>query len=195
VGSVSCQLWLDNSNTEFNPVGSCDNPPFNDECIGAIVDVSCNENYTNIPATAGWDNQRFECGGATEGGSCEDGTCFPDIGDPLCIWQEGGHDCPAPFGDRTLFYRDFDDTRTCSDCSCSPTGQACTIEVEICSVGFYDLTLQSGEDCEDLNSSDGDGVSLLLSSVDSSGSCPTDVGAGVLSGAVVETDPVTVCCL
>src|SRR5690606_25708378 len=82
-----------------------------------------------------------------------------------CIHRSGEHPCPPEFSDRSVRYHDFDDSRSCSGCSCTPQGQACTIELQICSVGFFEATLESGEECLALNSSDGDGVTLLSSNL------------------------------
>jgi hypothetical protein len=66
------------------------------------------------------------------------------------------------------------------------------MELGICSVGNFDVTLQEGEE-QCLNSSDGDGVSLISSVVINQGSCSTT--GGTATGSAVPAGPVTVCCL
>ncbi|HET6586124.1 MAG TPA: hypothetical protein VFG69_21850, partial [Nannocystaceae bacterium] len=160
IGSVSCQLFLENEGIDFDPVGSCDDPPNDDECLSAIVQASCNESFVDVPASPSWQTTVAACGGATPGAACDGGNCFADAG-PLCIYRAADEPCPAGFGDRTLYFGDFQDTRDCTDCSCTPAGQSCEIQVEICSVGFFDVLLESGGSCQQLNSSDGDSVTLI----------------------------------
>lgn len=194
VGSVQCQLFLENAGVEFDPMGSCDDPPFDDECLSATVVATCNPSFVDEPATPSWSSTDNACGGGTAGASCDGGTCFPDVG-PLCIRHDGDVECPAEFTDRTVYFGGFDDTRSCSGCNCTPSGQACEIDVEICSVGFFDVTLFSGGECQQLNSGDGDSVTLLSTAIDDQGDCVAGPGDGELSGDVVESSPITVCCV
>ena len=193
VASVQCQLFFENNGVDFDPMGSCDDPPFDDECLSAIVVASCDQSFVDMPATASWSSTANACGGGTAGASCDGGTCFPDVA-PLCIRHDGDQECPAGFDDRTVYFGGFDDTRACSGCNCTPSGQACEIDIEVCSVGFFDVTLFSGGECQQLNTSDGDGVTLLSTAIDDQGSCVAGSGDGQLSGDVVEASPITVCC-
>ena len=190
-----CQLRA-NGNL-FTPVGSCHSPPIDDSCLTATVASSCTTNpSTNVP-TATWTDTARVCVGATAGGSCTAGTCFDNadgFGD-VCIIRDGDHACPLGtfYTERTLYHRDFTDTRGCSTCSCTTSGQGCQIELEICSMSFEDVTLQSGGSSYCLNSGDGDGVTLMSTSITSSGTCSTSGGS--TTGAATAIDPVTVCCL
>jgi hypothetical protein len=65
------------------------------------------------------------------------------------------------------------------------------MNLEICSVGFFQVTLNDGEE-QCLNSSDGDGVTLLSQNI-TGGSCVQS--GGVLQGTTAPATPNTVCCL
>lgn len=69
------------------------------------------------------------------------------------------------------------------------------MEIEICSVGHDVLTLTSGFGGDDvcLNTSDGDGVTILNTTITDHGTCTT--AGGVPEGSVVPTMPTTVCCM
>ena len=133
---------------------------------------------------------RFEAAGCCDAG----GACYPALpgSGPLCVHALGDLTCPAGFPGRQLFFQNVTDDRVCSDCTCSASGQACQLEVEVCSVGFFTSTIEEGEElC--LNSSDGDGIHVLSSALVSQGTC---AGAGgVATGTAVPADPVTVCCI
>ncbi len=196
VQSVSCGLYLENEGIPFAPAQSCQSPPFDDECLSAVADATCSQTLTEVPATPSWSEEQTACGGATAGEACgEAGSCYAADAGGLCIAQDGEHACPAGFGEPSIYYQGFTDTRSCSACTCSPQGQACSISAEICSVGFEQITLQSGGSCYALNSGDGDGVSFLGSNVSNQGSCMAGAGAGQEQGDIAETGPVTVCCL
>ena len=196
VGSVTCQLVLQDSGTVFSPAGSCDSPPFNDECLAARVNATCLDNAIDEPGEPSFDVTATACGGAVAGAACEGGTCFPVAGaGDLCIARSGDTECPPSFPERTLYHRSFADDRSCSACACSESGQSCEVDVEICSLGFDQATLVSGAACYQLNSSDGDGVTLLSTAITDQGTCSPNPGAGELTGAAVPTEPVTVCCL
>jgi hypothetical protein len=73
-------------------------------------------------------------------------------------------------------------------------GHSCEIEIEVCSLGSYNVTLSTdlgNEEC--LNSGDGDGVTLLSTSGAPGGTCSTT--GGVAQGSAVPINPVTLCCL
>ena len=113
----------------------------------------------------------------------------------MCIEQDGEHACPAGFGDAVVYYQGFQDDRSCTACSCAPEGQACSFDVEICSLSFEQTTLVSGGECYQLNSSDGDGVSNMGFNISNNGTCQAGAGTGEVQGEIAETGAVTVCCL
>jgi len=45
---------------------------------------------------------------------------------PFCIWQEGEHECPGPFPNRTVVYGGLDTTEpTCDGCNCGVNSLLC----------------------------------------------------------------------
>ncbi len=59
-----------------------------------------------------------------------DGVCAeapgPVSAHGVCVWREGDHSCEelGPFEEKELRWTGFDDTRSCSDCSCdAPAGE------------------------------------------------------------------------
>lgn len=95
--------------------------------------------------------------------------------------------------DAHSFASTHDDGRSCTACSCSPEAGSCSLTVEVCSVGFYDVTLQSAFGaCEQLNSSDGDGLNITDTSFTGTSAC--DPSGGVVTGTVELSGITTVCC-
>ena len=110
-----------------------------------------------------------------------------------CWFRPGDVDCPLSHPHKQLFFAGADDTRDCSACGCETTGQAhCTMDLEICSVAVYPVTVASDAGAFCHNSSDGDGTTILDRSLVGSVGC--DVTGGAASGSVTAVDPVTVCC-
>lgn len=196
VESVSCGLYLENEGVPFAPESSCESPESEDECLSAVADATCSETLLDVPATPTWTDEQLACTGATAGAACEDtGTCFPSEAGAVCIAQDGEQTCPAGFGEATVYHQGFQDGRSCSECSCTPEGQACSVDVEICSISFEQQTLVTGGDCYQLNSGDGDGVSQLGLNISNNGMCVAGAGTGQELGEIAETEAVTVCCL
>jgi hypothetical protein len=76
----------------------------------------------------------------TERCTTTDGLCAPaapEAGFKQCISRWGAPDapsreCPSDYPDRSVFYGDFLDERTCSPCECAaPTGSTCTGSISI----------------------------------------------------------------
>lgn len=195
VSGTSCQIQLSSGGT-FMPIRSCDSPPVEDQCLEAAATTSCTTTGSpSIPPVA-WTARARVCGSAVAASACAGGNCLPraDLFGDVCIVRSGDHPCPAGFPDRTVYHGSVTDTRACSACSCTTFGAACELELQICSVGFRNVSLSStlgNQEC--LLSSDGDGVSLLSSSVTSAGSCSTSGGAA--QGTVLPAAPTTACCL
>jgi hypothetical protein len=196
VNSAECRLLSGISGEFFTPVGSCDSPPDDDDCLTAITDATClSQPFSSISPSV-WGTTEVRCEGAAPSGLCADGACYPSPSGSgfgaLCIGREGEHDCPDGFPNGTTYFLDVADDRACSTCTCSPAGQECEIMIEVCSVGFFTVTLNEGDE-QCLNSSDGDSVSLLSTNVTTAGTCTT--AGGALQGSAQGVDPITVCCM
>jgi len=181
----ACNAWPQQLMQTGSPTGVCNSTPQKTELIpsprfGRIM-----------TACAGVD--RGGCGGSNP--VCLDvpNPAFPQT----CIYREGEHDCPTQFLARFLYYSDFSDTRSCSDCedSCLATGFECHRAVDVFSPSEdcdgdssrIDLRSPLGP-CEALGS-----FRLLEPVVTSPGSCTTPQSS--LNGVATATQPVTVCCV
>ncbi len=196
-GDVTCGLYVEvpgQGGGPFAPSRSCDSPPIEDACLGAVVTAECNENVTrDIPAPT-WRDTFQVCGGGAPAADCDGGRCRPAAAPfDLCVVREGDEACPVGFGQRRVLHTAFVDERDCTECECSPAGAICEVDVEICSLGFFQETVRSDGPCVQLNSSDGDGVSRLGGGVLEAGRC--EGSGGQLEGQALPTGPVTVCCL
>jgi hypothetical protein len=194
VTSVACSLRSANTGDFFTATEECLSPPTNDDCLAVEADSACSPQPFEDIRSNSWDTTELSCGGAVTTQACSGGACYPELGGfgKLCISALGDLACPAEFSERTLYHQTIADNRDCTPCICDPQGQACQMELGICSVGNFDVTLQEGEEiC--LNSSDGDGVSLITAVVVNQGTCAA--AGGTATGAAVPADPITVCCL
>ena len=159
----------------------------------ASCPVTSNE---NVPAAAFATTVRA-CEAPERATLCEDGgQCLPIAPDPyaeVCIYAEGDYPCPAgPFSERTLLHTDLEDTRGCTDCSCTdPTG-TCTGTVTYqtaCMGGLIGILAQGPVGtCHNMNSAPGAAHYTAQSSV----SCQP--AGGIPQGEATPTNPVTLCC-
>ncbi|PRQ05369.1 hypothetical protein ENSA5_03590 [Enhygromyxa salina] len=146
------------------------------------------------------------CGGATPGsGTCDPGElCMPvpgpDFGSGICYSTEGDTACPAGYPDKTVYFTNIEDTRSCPDmCSCTGSGGSCSVSV----TGFAGpncvsaqgavVVASGGEECAATNSDLVESIRPGNVSVESAGVCaPQDLPAP--GGEVTLENAVTVCC-
>lgn len=132
----------------------------------------------------------LDCGG---GAVCAPEAPAPAFQSTLCIHRDGDLACPAgDYTDRRVYFRDFEDDRSCSECACE---SGCGYEFSVYSAGDTtcaspQLTL-SGNRCETVAPSGGQ----LRVGVTLSGDGNCDASGGEPAGAVTPSDAVTVCCL
>jgi hypothetical protein len=192
---VSCRLFSSVGDF-FDPASSCETPPVEDDCLSAVSVATCSLSSTVADITPStFQTTQLSCSGAAAAGACSAGTCYPSGGDfgAVCVSAVGTVACPSGFPQQTVYFQNIADDRSCSTCSCAPQGQACQLEIEVCSVGFYQVTMNEGDVCTQLNSSDGDGVTLLSTAIVQQGTC--GAAGGVLEGSTAPIDPITVCCM
>lgn len=148
-----------------------------------------------------WSRRARECR-PVDPGTCpeEPGSCFPPAGFSLCVLHRGDVDCPDPYLEKQLFYRDAEDTRACSECECAaPTGNACTVlasafQDEACGTiaGALLVTSESGDGCVDIPP----GLPLAGKTAEvvstETGTCSPS--GGEPSGRAAPAHPVTICC-
>ena len=166
----------------------------------------------NIPAIT-WSTGARSCGdGPTGGGGCGSSKCMPVPQAPfasgLCIFQAGDLPCPiGPYSNKFRYFRDANDTRACSACSCGAAqGETCTGTVRTytnaCTADL--TTIMTPETCtpivtpdpttttEDAGVLDTRG-STYTAGTPQGGSCPPQ--GGQASGGASPSSPVTFCCL
>ncbi|MFS8069317.1 MAG: hypothetical protein ACMG6S_23390 [Byssovorax sp.] len=128
----------------------------------------------------------------------EDGAGFK-----LCFSREGDQECPGVWSEKHVFYKGYDDTRACGDCSCSsPVGSTCSAQVSAYSNVACTTTMDqfatipigaTQTQCFDVPP----GMGLLSKSANvptyTPGVCQP-LG-GEPSGEAVPTSPSTFCCL
>jgi hypothetical protein len=163
---------------------------------------SCTESggTASLPPVA-WTEHARICEGAVFGLGCEDSDpCVPAPTGPfqLCVTQAGNQACPTGYGDKTLLYGGFTDTRGCSSCSCGSAQNAqCNSATEIWNVpncaGGPDATVPNdGVACLHEHLLVVSSGSFMFTAAGNAGACPTAGGAP--NGTATETDPTTVCC-
>lgn len=133
---------------------------------------------------------------------CEGTVCVPKPAPPfdagVCIWQEGEHECPADVGytERTVHYRNFDDTRECSSCSCSAPSGSCPDASADLYFGANLLDTFQLEDgvCAILGSAEHDQVTAARFETGDPEWEPCQASQGGSTGEAIPTEPITVCC-
>lgn len=164
---------------------------------GVSTPGACTEMPTEIIPMASWSSALRGCGTTTPdaGGCGMDETCAPVVPDAFadtCIAQTGDVQCPvSPYSERAVYYGDFADTRSCSECTCgTPTGTCGgTVDFrngECDGPAFEQVGLG---DC----SGNLSGNYLFATYVPSDGACAAS--NSVVQGSAQGTQPATFCCL
>ncbi len=118
-----------------------------------------------------------------------------------CIVRDGDVACPASWSQKHVLYKQYDDERSCSECSCGPIeGTLCTVKYRIfedalCSneIGSYDIDGPGNDHCYSLplgNAISGKSMEKVNHKL---GACQSLGGEAV--GEVKLEQPFTVCCL
>lgn len=148
---------------------------------------------------AEWQDEALACGtdGLERGGCASGSVCAPPLPDgaALCIMRSGDRECPGsgPYTERTVFYTEIEDTRTCSDCECA----------QDCDYTWYTFA-SADTTCETplvtLDSVDGECAAVTPSGgavrvgVDIAGNGDCAASGGEPQGSVSEAGAFTVCC-
>jgi hypothetical protein len=185
--------------------GSCTGTLADGYLYGPTAPTFSSGNCTPQPTadieTARWSRRMVACE-TNEGdrAGCSSGEqCLPDLVAPLlsfCIYRTGAHDCPSgAYTERTIYYEDFADGRSCTACSCgAPTGSC---------EGYVDFRTGSGcgsslvervefGGCIQLDGSQ-TGVKAMVGPITAQGDCVPS--GGLLQGSVSVQGAVTVCCM
>ena len=166
-----------------------------------IVATCASGSVASNLSTPTWGVDRVACGAAA-GLPCADAadSCVPQPQSPfsndICVMRSGNVSCPSGFPNRTLYYEDYDETRSCpSSCTCTQSGGYCEIlvtgyEGSNC-IGADQSTTVTHDRC--IPYAQFDSYKVETPTVGSNGFCtPTNPS---VSGSASESDPVTVCCL
>ena len=162
----------------------------------------CTPITTGSIPDAGFSERVDLCAPAELEPGCDDTVCVPKPAPPfeagVCIWQEGNHECPADAGytERTVYHRNFEDTRSCSSCSCSaPSGSCPDAEATLYfGYNFVDVvTLEDGQ-CIMVASADHDEVTAARFYTGNPEWEPCQASQGGSNGEATPIEPITVCC-
>jgi hypothetical protein len=104
-----------------------------------VVSGSCSPQTTGSPSfpPAGWQDEAGTCLPSTLGAGCDPSQyCSPPAEDGLiCVTRPGTHvtECPVDYGGVSwVLYRDVDDNRSCSPCTCgAPSGDCSGAEISV----------------------------------------------------------------
>jgi hypothetical protein len=169
-----------------------------DQPILDTSNASCSVNPGENVPNAAFATRVKGCELPEPAGACEDdGQCLPVAPDPwgeVCIYAEGDYACPAgPFSERTLLHTDFEDTRGCTDCSCTdPTGTCSgTVRYQSACVGDLIGIYASGPvgTCQTMLTA----PNAVLYQSQMTVSCQPEGGAP--EGQATPTNPITLCCM
>ena len=127
----------------------------------------------------------------------------------VCVWNEGNIGCPEELGYtvRSVLHANFDDTRSCSDCTCGPAQNVeCDGDVSVTATYsegaglVFDAAEFADADgtCSQRFIENGDPVAGVNFIIDYEAPDPTSSGCnpsgGEPSGDVTPVDTITVCC-
>jgi hypothetical protein len=176
----------------------------------ALLEAGCTPTELPIPADgpATWGTFARMCRGFPFG-PCEmsgDVCVVPVIpGFHRCVFRYGDNDCSvpglAPYTEKHVFYDGFQDTRSCSPCTCSaPAGGLCTAEVSIyaddaCASAPVEAVLADSNTptCHDVIVGSALGSKAASPPIYTSGMCAP--GGGEPMGSAEPMNPATFCCI
>ena len=102
-----------------------------------VTESACTPSDITVPKSS-WQTAALACRGIAMPPCTDPGMlCVPTAEPPpedfsLCIYHEEDRDCPPGWLDKRVFYKDFDDSPTCTPCECSdPMGGACSALVSV----------------------------------------------------------------
>ncbi len=99
--------------------------------------ASCMETSSETIPPVSWTAEIATCRLPTVTPMCDGGEiCIPPLPEGFesnwCLYKDGDAECPAgPYSNKTVFWTDVDDTRTCSTCACGSSGMASCGDIEI----------------------------------------------------------------
>ncbi len=171
---------------------------------------TCDPNATTIADPPSFTAAIRACGATPLDAACEaDHACVPlpttPLSGQLCIFGGGDIECPNDeFALRTVYMRDFEDTRVCTECTCGSPPALCDIPGGItifenanCSIAGGTVNIEVADGTCDPLTSGGTGIATPGSWFAPAPEVPADActaDGGMPDGEFLPTDPVTVCC-
>jgi hypothetical protein len=156
---------------------------------------SCEASENHMIPEPTWGTAVTACGraDAPETGCADTEVCAPEPEAPfdrVCIFQVGMHDCPDPYISRALIWGGYEDTRSCSGCTCGAADSECGGSLE-----------NSGDaNCGNVSSTiPANGCAMTFGepytrwNLTPTGSC--EPSTAQLSGTANPVDQTTLCCL
>ncbi len=186
------------------PTGSCQSfgqaaSTFIEAGVFSTGSCTPTSNTKNVPPL-GYANSYVACGyaGPSDDGGCGTGVCVQkpssQFDQATCIYQSGDVACPqTAYTKKTLVYSSTSDTRSCSACSCTPSGGGCAWTLIACTdngcttncaSAFANDSCQGGSD--QWQSAEVTNATTTPAACNANGGTPT--GSASLGGQV------TVCC-
>ena len=157
---------------------------------------TCAPKSNHVLPTPTFSDQTRLCTGATAvAGSCGTGqTCMPQPFKPfdVCVYHSGNLACPSAYPQKTVVFDGYQDTRSCSACSCGNATSSCKGMVQFastCSSGgiAYGAVSGCGTPSPDIAA-----TQYGTYVPNPSGTCPAS--SSTLTGTAVPTGETTVCC-
>jgi hypothetical protein len=175
----------------------------------AVNESACTPSQPPAQSAPTWTTVGFSCR-IVQGPVCPNpvDSCTapapPQPGFRLCVFafEAGVIPCSdvSAYSEQHVFYEDFQDTRSCSDCTCgAPSGGSCSSDVSIyadgaCSTSTASVTVDStGPTCVDVPSGAALGSKSASTPTHTPGSCSP--GGGMPMGAATPIQASTFCCL
>lgn len=197
-GGTTCTTSVNQSCSEITPpcVAGQSTAYLGTKLASGSGSCKASEQKPELPDVT-WSKRVVGCKAATQPASCDaNGVCLPKpaSGDALCVYREGEHDCPAKgYTKRQLLYRNVEDTRACSACTCD--SPSCSYSWSVFNAADTScanpiIKLTSAGQCVQVNPS-GDKL-RVGATISGDGACAPAGGAS--SGGVRGRDALTVCC-
>jgi hypothetical protein len=174
----------------FGANGNCS------QYVRAFADFSdggtpCQPDAGEIHEPPGWTRTARRCGAPIQKGVCENAAqpCVPEAPSTgaICIAHAGDvPTCPPAYAKREVFYERYEDTRSCTACTCGDAGAPCDVG------WFDDATCATRSGTIDGLCRPRPSTAQYAKLVRAAQACTANGGAK--TGEAAPRDPITICC-
>ena len=180
------------------PDSCIDNTPIHNSVIGRFLEdqgsAVCPAQLTEDLPTPLWGSEQRLCDGVFDRGTCLAGElCVGDapvgFAPELCIHRSGDENCPPTYPNKTLHSTGLEDTRACSECTCTPGNN---FECETTFHTYNNNICDGDENLVDSDTCIASWSSFEFDEPNVVGACIP--GSSTESGEVTATGVETVCC-